>query len=262
MDKPTILVIDDDIDFVRAVKMMLKGFPYYVQSAPDGRRGLEKIRRLKPDLVILDLMLPDRDGFAVCREIKDNAVTSHIPVLMATSMQSYSDERYIKKIARAHLADDYMDKPVSRKDLAAKIDKLMDSKAAASSAANSPSILIVDDDPDFVRSTEKILRSQGYEVLVAETGQEGIKMAKTFLPSLVLLDVMMPDVDGFTTCLEIKKDSRTHNIPVILVTSIADEFIDTDYPKRIAENHQADDFLSKPVGVRELLLVISKMLSP
>ena len=260
MDKKTILVIDDDIDFIRSVKMMLNDFPYYVQSAPDGRRGLEKVRQLKPDLVILDLMLPDRDGFAVCREIKDNAATSHIPVLMATGMQSYSHERYLKKIAKAHLADDYLDKPVSRKDLAAKINKLIVSVTAAPSIPNSLSVLIVDDDPDFIRSTEKILRSQGYEVFVAEGGQEGIKMTKAFLPSLVLLDVMMPDMDGFTACLEIKKESRTHNIPVILVTSIADEFINSDYPETIAENHQADDFLSKPVGVRELLQVINKAL--
>jgi CheY-like chemotaxis protein len=261
MQTYNILVIDDDPDFFRSLGLMLKGLPYSLHSASDAHKGLERVRLLKPDLVILDLMLPDRDGFAVCREIKDNAATSHIPVLMATGQQSFSHDRYLARIAKSHRADGYIDKPVSRKDLTAEIERLIKGAGKPEGAApGERKVLVVDDDPDHILSMERILKTQGWNVYVAESGLEGIKMARTFHPDLVLLDVMMPDMDGFTACLEIKKDRRTHNIPVILVTSVADEFDEPEYPKSIAENHQADGFIAKPVETEELLSKISDIL--
>lgn len=261
MDKHTLLIIDDDPDFVRSLMLMLKGLPYDIHSAPDARKGLERLRHLRPSLIILDLMLPDRDGFAVCREIKDNASTSHIPVLMATSMQVYSQEKQLAKIAKSHQADDYIDKPVSRKDLIGKIERLLSASfRPVVPVPHQRKVLVVDDDPDHLVSMEKILQGQGFEVYIAESGQEGVKMARTFLPDLVLMDVMMPDMDGFSACLEIKKDRKTHDIPVIMVTSIADEFAEPEYPKKIAANHQADGFISKPVSKELLLDKISVLL--
>lgn len=260
MDKHSLLIIDDDTDFVRSVMLMLKGLPYDIHSAPNARKGLERLRHLRPSLVILDLMLPDRDGFAICREIKDNASTSHIPVLMATSMQVYSPEKHLANIAKSHRADDFIDKPVSRKDLIGKIERLLNrSLRPADPDPHKKKVLVVDDDPDHLVSMEKILQDQGFDVFVAESGQEGIKMAGTFLPDLVLMDVMMPDMDGFSACLEIKKDRKTHDIPVIMVTSIADEFAEPEYPEKIAANHQADDFIPKPVHKEILLSKIRKV---
>lgn len=253
MIKAKILVIDDDPDFFESLRLMLAGSGYTAVGAGTGKEGLKKAEEEKPDAVILDLMLPDMDGYAVCRNLKDNVRTAAIPVIMATSLQSESADKYMGKIAKDHKADDYLEKPLKKDEIISKIEFVLSRKKSKPSPhKRGKSALVIDDDPDILLSMEKMLTGRGFEVFTAENSHEGIKLARTFTPDVIFLDVMLPDQDGFTTCSELKKDPKTFSIPVIIVSAVGEEFTKPHYAENIAADHMADGFLSKPVKKEQL----------
>lgn len=122
-----ILIVEDEPDVVEVVRYNLARDGYRIESAGSGREGLEKARREKPDLVVLDLMLPEIDGLEVCRILKAEAETSHIPVLMLTARGEESDI-----VAGLELgADDYITKPFSPRVLTARVKAVLRRKRAA-----------------------------------------------------------------------------------------------------------------------------------
>jgi two-component system alkaline phosphatase synthesis response regulator PhoP len=121
-----ILVIDDDPDLVEATSMILKSRHYDVATAYGGIEGLEKAKSEKPDLIVLDVMMPDKDGYSVCKELKADPVLSTIPVLLLTAVVSHiSTTRFTHQMGMETEADDYMDKPVDPAELAKRIELLL-----------------------------------------------------------------------------------------------------------------------------------------
>ncbi len=121
-----ILIVDDDPDLVEAVTMILKSKKYDVAAAFGGNEGLTKARTEKPDLIVLDVMMPDKDGYTVCKELKADAVLSKIPVLLLTAVASHvPTTRYTQQMGLETEADDYLDKPVEPQVLAARIETLL-----------------------------------------------------------------------------------------------------------------------------------------
>ncbi|MFH1665102.1 MAG: response regulator [Candidatus Omnitrophota bacterium] len=117
MAKEKILIIEDENDIAEMIEYNLKKEGYAAVSSPDGSSGISSAKREKPGLIILDLMLPDTDGFEVCRRLKNNEITKHIPVIMLTAKSQEAD-----KVAGLELgADDYMTKPFSPRELLARI---------------------------------------------------------------------------------------------------------------------------------------------
>ncbi|MBN1272381.1 MAG: response regulator [Candidatus Aminicenantes bacterium] len=260
-NRENILVIDDDPDFFESIRLMLTASGYSVFGAGTGEEGFDKAVQDKPDVIILDLMLPDMDGYAVCRNLKDDVRTVSIPVIMATSLQSASAKNYMGKIAKHHMADDYMEKPLKKDELLSKIKSAISRKIPSPSPHKiEKSILVIDDDPDILMSMQTLLQARGLEVFIAENSLEGLKLARTFTPDVILLDVMLPDKDGFSTCAELKKDKKTMSIPVVIVSAVGEEFTKPEYAKNIAEDHMADGFLSKPVKTDELMDLIDVLL--
>jgi two-component system alkaline phosphatase synthesis response regulator PhoP len=121
-------------------------------------------------------------------------------------------------------------------------------------------ILLVDDDPDFVEATKVVLQSQPYEVITALSGREGLKKAREEKPDLVLLDIIMPDVDGFQVCQQLKKDPQLSRIPVIMITSFSEKYMETSLGVSQGLNLEAEDFVDKPVAPAELLVRVAKWL--
>jgi two-component system alkaline phosphatase synthesis response regulator PhoP len=121
-------------------------------------------------------------------------------------------------------------------------------------------ILLVDDDPDFVQATKVVLESQPYEVITALSGKEGLKRAREERPDLVLLDIIMPEVDGFQVCQQLKKDPQLAQIPVIMITSFSERYMETSLPMSQGLTLEADDFVDKPVAPNELLIRVQKWL--
>jgi len=121
-------------------------------------------------------------------------------------------------------------------------------------------ILLVDDDPDFVEATKAVLESKPYQVITALSGEEGLKKAREEKPDLVLLDIIMPEVDGFQVCQQLKKDPQLSQIPVIMITSFSERYMETSIGVSQGLTLEAEDFVDKPVAPNELLIRVEKWL--
>ncbi len=130
--QPKILVVDDDPDITRAIKMVLESRKYQVITAANGEEGLDKIREEKPDLLILDLLMPKKDGFAVVRELKEGpkyAKYSSMPIVILTSVrEDASRRRYELEAGLSMDVDDYLEKPIPPLDLLHRVEKLLAKK--------------------------------------------------------------------------------------------------------------------------------------
>lgn len=121
-------------------------------------------------------------------------------------------------------------------------------------------ILLVDDDPDFVEAVKVIVESGGYEVRVASDGKEGLEAVAEDRPDLIILDVMMPVMDGHRACAALKGDKKTADIPIILLTAVADRVTTSTYTHRDMLESEAEDYMPKPVEPKELLELIKSWL--
>ncbi len=125
----------------------------------------------------------------------------------------------------------------------------------------SKKILIVDDDPDFVEAVAMILRSKKFEVIIAYNGNEGLEKVKTDRPDLIVLDVMMPEKDGYAVCKELKADPRWNRIPILLLTGVVSHIPTTRYTQQMGMETEADDYLDKPVEPEILVKRVEGLLS-
>ncbi len=121
-------------------------------------------------------------------------------------------------------------------------------------------ILVVDDDPDDLKMISMILQPEGYEVVTAENGREALEKVESEDPDLVILDVMMPELDGFAACAKLKGSPESKGIPVILLTAVAKRIQDTKYPLNGVLRAEAEEYLEKPTKPEDLLEVVARML--
>jgi DNA-binding response OmpR family regulator len=122
-----ILLVDDDPDFVEATKIVLESAPYQVEVAYDGTEALAKVHEEKPDLIILDIIMPEQDGFKVCKALKGDPELSKIPIIMLTSLSERMGETVYSVSNGLMLeAEDYVDKPVTPAELLARVAKFLE----------------------------------------------------------------------------------------------------------------------------------------
>ena len=120
-------------------------------------------------------------------------------------------------------------------------------------------VLVIDDEPDLVEMLRMALERQ-FEVIVAFNGKEGVGKAKAEKPDAIVLDIMMPEKDGFAACRELKSDPQTASTPVLILTGVADYFGRTKYTKLSGMEIEAEDFISKPVDPNELVSRVAALL--
>ena len=121
-------------------------------------------------------------------------------------------------------------------------------------------ILLIDDDPDFVEAVKVIVENGGYDVKVAYDGEEGLEAVAAEKPDLIVLDVMMPVMNGHEACAKLKANPATAKIPVILLTAVADRVTTSTYTHRDMLESDAEDYMPKPVEPKELLNLIKNWL--
>lgn len=126
--------------------------------------------------------------------------------------------------------------------------------------ADKKKILLIDDDPDFVEAVKVIVENGGYDVSVAYDGAEGLEAVPEVQPDLIVLDVMMPVMNGHEACAKLKGNEKTANIPIILLTAVADRVTTSTYSHRDMLESEADDYMPKPVEPLELLNLIKNWL--
>ena len=202
-----VLVIDDDPIVLDMMKQHLEGEGFIVILADSGKKGIELARTETPSVITLDILMPEMDGWSVLRTLKADSVTADIPVVMASIL----DEQ---KQGLALGANDYVSKPIDREKLVSALRRLVGSGPGKS-------ILVVEDDPDSRIFIQRLLRSEEFQVHETVNGKEALEYleAAETLPDLILLDLMMPIMDGFEFLTRIKKIESLHAIPILVITA-------------------------------------------
>jgi len=193
---------------------------------------LRLAREIRPDAITLDVLMRGMDGWAVLAALKSEAATTDIPVVMLTMI----DDR---NLGYALGAADYLTKPIDRGRLLAVLGK----------HARDRPILIVDDDPDVRTLLRRMLEREGYRVAEAEHGRAALVRLAHGLPGVILLDLMMPEMDGFEFLVELRRHETAHAVPVVVVT--AKELTDED---RRRLNGSVERILQKGSMSRDALL--------
>ncbi len=202
--RPRVLVIDDDPIVQDIVARALNRHGFDVESANNGRAGLVAAQQLRPDVIVLDVMMPGLDGWGVLTALKGDPLTSEIPVVMLTILEQ-------SEVGFALGAVDFLIKPVKTQRLATVLHRYCNTERAA--------VLIVDDDANSREVMRRTLESSGHRVFEAHDGEQGIAALGRHVPDLVLLDLMMPVMDGFAVLEHMRGDPRLDGVPVVVVTA-------------------------------------------
>jgi len=205
---PRVLVIEDDPAARELLRVHLEGAGYAVAATGRGRTGLAWIGALRPDAVLLDILLPDLDGWEILQRAKSDPATRAIPIMVV----SVVDDR---ELGLALGAVDYVVKPVSRERLLEALDRLL----VASPAGGRPvTALVIDHEPADIARYRQLLEPDGIRVIEARDGTSGRRRAKDDRPDLILLDTVLPDGDGFELARDLSHDPATSAIPIWLTT--------------------------------------------
>ncbi len=204
MENP-ILVIDDDPNARELLLRTLEADGYDVVTADSGEEGLDLARRLDPTLITLDIMMPGMDGWAVLRELKADPELEHIPVIMA-SIVSDQDMGYTLGAVES------LTKPIDRQ----RLRQLVQQHANSNGTGHA---LVVEDDEPSRSLLRRALEESSWEVTEAENGAVALERVAERQPDLILLDLMMPVMDGFDFVLELRRRENGRSIPVVVITS-------------------------------------------
>ncbi|MEP3639847.1 MAG: response regulator [Paracoccaceae bacterium] len=199
-----ILVVDDEPAARQEMVDVLSPEGFRVITAENATIGLELARKHRPAAVVLDVIMPGRDGWSMLREVKEDPALCHIPVILATVLAD-------REMGLAFGAFDYLKKPIDPKQLIDRLDRI--------ASHSGREVLVVDDDPTSRALFRRILVREGWEVREASDGERGLEQIILKRPSLVVLDLMMPNLDGFETLRKIRTTDALADLPVIIATS-------------------------------------------
>ena len=235
MEGTPVLVVDDDADTRQVLKRFLnrKGFP--VECASSGEEGLRLARELHPMAIILDVMMPGMDGWAVLSTLKSEPEVRNIPVVMLTIVDD-------KNLGYTLGATDYMIKPVNR-------DRMIEILAKFRDVPPPRSALVVDDEEPARKMLTQILEKERWTVVQAENGLVALELIAKQRPDLILLDLMMPKMNGYQFVAELHKRDDWRSIPIIVVTAK-----DMSTEERLALDGYVEKVLPKHALTEEALL--------
>jgi signal transduction histidine kinase/DNA-binding response OmpR family regulator len=201
----TVLIVDDDEGVRELLALELQPHGLKILQAPDGKQGLEIARAEKPDAILLDVLMPNLDGWQTLRALKQLEETRAIPVVILSVVEN-------RAFGISLGAVEHLVKPVDRPALLMALSK-------AGVLATKGHILVVDDDADVRSLFEQELVAAGYRVRTASGGAQALELLRRERPSALLLDLMMPPPDGFEVLYRLRQDPALGEIPVIVVTA-------------------------------------------
>ncbi len=264
-----VLVVDDILANVRLLEAKLESEYFEVFTATDGIEALEKIQRIRPDIVLLDVMMPGMDGIEVCRRIKSNPATRHIPVIMVTALDQPRDR--VRGLEAG--ADDFLTKPVndialfSRVKSLVRLKMLIDELIARNSVDNN--VLLAEEilTPEEANRPGRILFIDDHEHMAARIRRfvEGhhdidfisdpLKALKTVEDNdyeLLMVNLDMENYDGLRLCSQLRSLERNRQVPILII-------IDPDDTQRMARAMEmgVNDYLMRPIDKQELLARIN-----
>jgi CheY-like chemotaxis protein len=201
----TVLVVDDEASIRRFLRHLLEQEGYDVLEAATGSEAIMRCQRDHPDLILLDLRLPDMTGFEILSELKRSAETQEIPVIILSIIQDREEGFRLG-------ASDYLTKPVDREKLLERIHRLIGHQGELK-------VLVVEDDPSVQRALQAILEHHNYEVTPVGSAEEALESLAEKKPELILLDLMLPGLSGNDFLKELKLNPQWAAIPVVVLTA-------------------------------------------
>jgi CheY-like chemotaxis protein len=247
----SLLLVDDEEANRLLLARRLEQDGYHVTQAENGTHALKLLGMERFDLVLLDMFMPEMDGLATLDAIKSNDALMKVPVVMITAANDRESIVHCLSLG----AVDYLIKPVNPVELKQRLRKCLESRAERveptlrlqSGKTAGAHILIVDDEPLNLRLLERRLGQVGFKVMSAEGGQQALELLNRETFDAVLLDVQMPEMDGFEVLRTIRANAQWPALPVLMLS--ADGTQDT-----VAQcfQHGADDYLVKPYHTPDL----------
>ncbi len=228
----TVLVIDDEAAVRDLMQRFLAKEGFRVVTASSGEEGLRRARELRPDAITLDVMMPGMDGWAVLSALKADPTLAEIPVVMLTIVDD-------KNLGYALGASDYLTKPIDRERLVTVLRQYR----------RDLPVLVVDDDDEVRQLFRRMLEPEGYTVVEAPNGRVALERLRDVSPSVILLDLMMPEMDGFEFVAEFRRHEAWRAIPIVVVTAK-----DLSHDDRERLNGHVQKILQKGTHGREQLL--------
>lgn len=238
----TVLVVEDDSEVANFLRFTLESEGHRVLIAESGEAGLRMAREKQPDLISLDILLPDLNGFEVLELLKRDAQTSDIPVVIVSVV---GDEDRGKALG----AIDYLTKPLDIDNLLSVVEDIV---------TEHDTVLIADDDEDTLMLLREALRNNGLGLRTTRRGDRALQLAQMIRPALLLLDLNMPGLDGYEVLKALREDERTADIPVIVMTGTVGP--EEDVPPEV-EQAGVVRFLTKPFSVDDLAGEISRLVA-
>jgi len=243
MDPRTVLIVDDDKLIREQLRKELKREFFEVFLAADGQTALEVFNREGIDIVILDVKLPDIDGLEILKEIKEKRPDCEVIVITGLGSQEIA----IKSLRMG--AIDYIEKPIEMDELSAALGRAQEKLAEKEELSYRNRLLLIDDDEEIVKRLKKFLEKEGYEVLCAYSGNEGLNIIENHKIDVVITDIQMDDMNGIEVLQRAKKLYR--DIEGIVVTGFKDQELAI---KSLRAG--AIDYITKPVNLDEILFSI------
>lgn len=255
-----VIVDDDELEFEK-FKREFKNDNISIEYIKDSEFAFNKIAEVQPDLIILDLMMPKVDGITLSHKLKSNNKTKHIPIIISTAKDLNAEERKSLTAIVEDITVKSNGHPLDVLKVVRDRIKLQEENEVIPSATvnrerNSSSILIeentrdyfgqvliVDDDPDTLFTLNEIVQAVGCKTYMAKSGIECLKLLEQIHPDLILLDIMMPEMDGFQTLNNIRANPELSDIPIFAVTAKA-----MAGDKEIILKHGFNDYIPKPVN--------------
>jgi adenylate cyclase len=198
-----VLVIDDDPNVIELLRENLTEAGYHVIAARDGNEGIVSAREFRPSTIILDIVMPGKDGWQVLHELKADTKTRDIPVVLFSVVDQ-------KNLGYRLGAADYLVKPIDRDALIAALGRV---------SSRCGRLLVVDDDPHVIDLVRQLLEGEPCVIEAAMDGREALQAIQLQRPDVILLDLLMPDIDGFGVLEELNADPSKRDLPVIVLTA-------------------------------------------
>jgi len=274
-EKSRILMVEDNKETILQVKMVLEKEYYTIDVAEGGKEALEYIKHNIPDGIILDLMMPEIDGFEVLENIRSTPETKKIPVLILTAKDLTKED--FKRLSANHIQQLLLKGAIDKDELIFKIKLMMAGEGSGSEALNNtrmqdkneykkiallnknvpsrdtakPLLLIVEDNPDNMTTVKAILKDK-FRLLEAIDGISALNKIRINCPDIVLMDINIPTMDGMEVVKTLRREGRTKEIPVIAITA---KTMSGDREKAISAGF--NDYLTKPMEPEKLLNTIN-----
>jgi DNA-binding response OmpR family regulator len=236
-----VLIVEDDADIANLIQMHLAGNSREVLIAHRGEEAIELAQSEQPDVITLDVLLPDVDGFGVLEALKSHPVTKEIPVIVVSILHDRDDGLRLGAV-------DYLTKPIDEERLVRAVRRVLVRRGT---------VLVVDDDQDNLSVMRDALRAHSFSVRTTSKGKRALRVAREVRPALILLDLKMPDLDGTIVLKQLKEHPTTQGIPVIMMTG-STVIDDANRQKVLALG--ASSFMTKPFSVEGLIDEIETVL--